>query len=1033
MLFALAAAVPLHAQPAFQAQPVYSVAFSFPGRTSLTWTNPVNVTGVAVNPAATNLLQVYVSLNGGAYQAASVTGGRTGHIQGWSLGESLAVGTNTISAYAADASGVRSPVVSHALYYAVPASVTVTVSGAGTVAATNLFNLATATSLTGTNFLVGRHYTLTATASHQNLFAGWINNTDGTSWPTNRYVFTAEANLQLTANFVTNRFLAVAGTYYGLFGDPVNGVSETSSGWFRVRLTPGDRRQAFSASLFVDGDTLGVSGAFDPMSGSASVPVARKGKAPLAVTLQLNFDGTITGTVSDPTDCWIATMEGNLSVYSYTHPSPYAGTYNLLIPGFPDPATGPAGYGFAIVKVATNGMVTAYGSLADGQPFSPLAAAVSTNGDWPVYAKAYKYGFSTGSNLVTSYAGAAGGFLNFGAGAPQGDLYWVKKGWTNGYYNGGFSNQVIIISSAVTNFSGSIIPPGWIYPNGLVTLSGGDLTSNVVNRVLISNTTPVAEATVIGKPSQLQRMIVIPSLGAVAGIFTNPATRSVELFKGLYLPEQNLIGGYFLGADQGGSLLVTPSDTQYLRTTNRGTVTITGYTGPGGLVVIPPTLGGLPVTGIGARAFWNNHAITGLVLPDSVTGIGDYAFYSCANLKSVALGQGVASIGNYAFVFCSGLTAITLPDNVTSVGAGAFDGCGRLVSVTLGRGVNSLGVYAFYNCPALMGVFFQGNAPASVGSALFTGDSQATVYYWSGTTGWGATFGARPAVMLVTAADGMVFVPGGAFIMGDALDGLINASPAVSVTVSAFGMDTNLVGYGQWLAVYNWAAGMGYGFDNAGAGPAAAAPVQSVNWYDAVKWCNARSQQAGYTPAYYTDAGLTQVYMNGDVDAVYVSATANGYRLPTEAQWEKAARGGLARQRFPWGNLITESQANYFGNTGIFYDSGPDGYNAVGLMDGTVPYTSPTGSFAPNGFGLSDMAGNVFEWCWDWYGTGLNGRNDYPANSTDPAGPASGSARVMRGGSWNYSAGYARCAARSYNSPGGSFNGNIGFRCVRKP
>ena len=152
----------------------------------------------------------------------------------------------------------------------------------------------------------------------------------------------------------------------------------------------------------------------------------------------------------------------------------------------------------------------------------------------------------------------------------------------------------------------------------------------------------------------------------------------------------------------------------------------------------------------------------------------------------------------------------------------------------------------------------------------------------------------------------------------------------LNVTVSAFYMDTNLVSYSQWQSVYNWATNNGYGFDHAGSGKAANHPVQTVNWYDVVKWSNARSQQAGLTPVYYTDAGLTQVYTNGDVDAVYANWAANGYRLPTEAEWEKAARGGLSGQRFPWGNVISETNANYYGNTGYSYDLGPNGWNPIG-------------------------------------------------------------------------------------------------------
>ena len=197
-----------------------------------------------------------------------------------------------------------------------------------------------------------------------------------------------------------------------------------------------------------------------------------------------------------------------------------------------------------------------------------------------------------------------------------------------------------------------------------------------------------------------------------------------------------------------------------------------------------------------------------------------------------------------------------------------------------------------------------------------------------------------------------------------------------------------------------------------------------VDWYDVVKWSNARSQQAGLTPVYYTDAGLTQVYTSGEV-TVYVNWTASGYRLPTEAEWEKAARGGLSGQRFPWGNVITENLANYYGNTTTSYDLGPNGFNSIGSIGGTSPATSPVGSFAANGYGLYDMAGNVYEWCWDRYGTPYAGGSD----PHGPAGPLGN--RVLRGGDWSDLASLTRCANRNYNGPGGTGYGAVGFRCVR--
>ena len=271
---------------------------------------------------------------------------------------------------------------------------------------------------------------------------------------------------------------------------------------------------------------------------------------------------------------------------------------------------------------------------------------------------------------------------------------------------------------------------------------------------------------------------------------------------------------------------------------------------------------------------------------------------------------------------------------------------------------------------------------------------------------------------------GMVLIPAGSFTMGDTLDGIPNAIPTVTVNVSAFYMDTNLVSWSQWQAVYGYATNHGYGFVNVGAGKAANHPVQTVDWYDCVKWCNARSQQAGKVPVYYTDAGLTQVYTNLEV-TVYVNWGAKGYRLPTEAEWEKAARGGLSGQRFPWGNLISQTNANYKGATGSYsYDLGPNGYNSIGLVGGS-PYTSPVGSFAANGYGLYDMAGNVWQWCWDWYGTPY-------AGGTDPRGVASGSDRVFRGGGWNGYAIYCRAAGRAYDYPTGRYY-NLGFRSVLPP
>jgi len=198
-------------------------------------------------------------------------------------------------------------------------------------------------------------------------------------------------------------------------------------------------------------------------------------------------------------------------------------------------------------------------------------------------------------------------------------------------------------------------------------------------------------------------------------------------------------------------------------------------------------------------------------------------------------------------------------------------------------------------------------------------------------------------------------------------------------------------------------------------------PCIEVSWYGAQAYCNYRSDTSGL------DRCINFTNWTCDFGK-------NGYRLPTEAEWEKAARGGLTAHHFPWDSdggsytgHIDGSSANYSGSGDPYEDPlGPPDTTPVGYYDGGQV---PAGDDMANGYGLYDMAGNVWEWCWDWYNAAWYYE---PAASRDnPTGPTNGTSRIRRGGGWNVSSDALRNANRSLKSPSTTHD-YLGFRTVRR-
>ncbi|MGH1505338.1 MAG: formylglycine-generating enzyme family protein [Acidimicrobiales bacterium] len=296
----------------------------------------------------------------------------------------------------------------------------------------------------------------------------------------------------------------------------------------------------------------------------------------------------------------------------------------------------------------------------------------------------------------------------------------------------------------------------------------------------------------------------------------------------------------------------------------------------------------------------------------------------------------------------------------------------------------------------------------------------------------------RPGLDTIEAAptdtSGQVLVPGGTFTMGDAFGEGYSADgeqPAHRVTVAAFFLDPVAVTnerFAAFVEATGWVTdaehiGVSAVFHLAFDGDPSHVRhrVGATPWWLAVDGADWRHPEGPHS----------SIDHRGDHPAVHVSwfdahafCRWAGTTLPTEAQWEYAARGGLAGRRFPWGDELTndgEWRCNIFQGHFPTDNTGDDGHLT----------TAPVDAFTPNGYGLHQLAGNVWEWCADWFSP-FTYRDRAAGPVTDPGGPAIGSSRVMRGGSYLCHDSYChryRVAARSSTTPD-SATANIGFRCA---
>lgn len=252
----------------------------------------------------------------------------------------------------------------------------------------------------------------------------------------------------------------------------------------------------------------------------------------------------------------------------------------------------------------------------------------------------------------------------------------------------------------------------------------------------------------------------------------------------------------------------------------------------------------------------------------------------------------------------------------------------------------------------------------------------------------------------------MILVPGGTFTMGRTNgSGLDNELPIHSVTLPTFYIGKYEVAQYEWLAIMGSNPSVYVDLNK---------PVESINWYSVLVFCNKKSISEGLTPVYSIngstnsdDWGAIPTSGNADWNNVTCNWIANGYRLPTEAEWEFAARGGS--------------------NDPDYLYSGSDNPDAVGwCWDNSGGTSHPRGTKQANGLGIYDMTGNIWEWCWDWYDYGYY--NVSP--SLSPTGPNSGSQKVFRGGCWYLPWAFSRVSKRDFDNIYYQYS-YVGLRLVR--
>jgi hypothetical protein len=485
------------------------------------------------NVMVTNVICWLTNLGSGVVitNPATLSAG-TGGVSNWSVVFIPPPGTNVLAVQSVDFSGNESKIVSRAFFDVVPATLTLVKIGDGTVTGTAAGS--------GASLNVGQGYSLLATPGKYSWFTNWTSG--GLVVSTNPALnFIMAAGLQLQANFVTNLFLQMAGTYNGLFFQDNNIVAEETAGM--IGNLSVSSLGVYSAQFSLAGPPIAIHGTFNRSGFASNVIHTAAGNVQVSMNLLWNnkprqITGLVTGSLHNV--AWTSDLQ---LIATPANPSTASTEYTMLLPAG---ANAPVGTGYALI---TNhaGMLTLTGALAEGTTFSQAMPVNEANGA-PLYAGLY-----ANTGLLLGWLDLDTGVL--GSAVPaSAAVTWIKKPTRTGILTNGFTNVLAVLGSIYTN------PPA---KNAVIHLTGGQLEITGKSfpagldftNVSITSTNTLLKS---GLPTNSLTGSITPKTGLLTVTFGNGSGKSTITGQGAVLQNQTNAAGFFLTTTNAGAFSLLP-------------------------------------------------------------------------------------------------------------------------------------------------------------------------------------------------------------------------------------------------------------------------------------------------------------------------------------------------------------------------------------------------------------------------------------------------------------------------------------------